>query len=1073
MGLDMSSVVPERIQIYGNGGGMLPQGNNLSRPRDLIQNAILVKGQDDGRFDPGDLIYFYAEGPGIIGYDSSKANLFHQTNTYSDTSYYFLTIGEGKGLRVKNQVSIANSKLAAISQFDDYWYHEQESVNLLRSGREWWGEYLATSSPLSLQVTIPDIIPFSEVTLSTSAIAAAYVPTRLLWQINGQSIGETKMGAILQNQYDLYGIYDLKGSRMESSFKFQSAISPSGAISIGVNYDKGGQSSAQAYLNYVALQVKRDLRSGEKQQIYRFLPGSKDTVSYQIKNISASWQWWNVTNTQQPYVAGVGVDGLFAEKSGRSFRQYVGFYDNQAYKPAGFQRVSNQNIQRQAPPDLMIITSNTFLKEAQRLAVFRKEHDKLDALVITVDQIYNEFSSGKPDLTALRDYIRHEYKKDPNKLKYVLLFGDATYDLRNKLQNQSQVQRNSWVPVYESRESLNPVYTYSSDDYFGFMDDADGEWVESVAGDHRLQIGMGRLPVKTALEARIVVDKLINYESSKTTYRPWRNTMRFVADDEDGGIHQKHADELATMVQKNFLPGRIFLDAYPQITTENGQKVPAVNEAIKRSISDGTLILNYTGHGGTSGWAEEQVLTVSEIQSAHGYNNLPLLITATCDFGRFDDPGLVSGGELIVLSPRGGAIGTLSTTRPVFSSTNFIINKAFYQSLITLGPKGRLGDILKLTKNTSLEGSSNRNFTLIGDPSMQLAQAQKQIRWSEKPDTLRALQKIMLKGAVFNINDNQPDQSFSGTARVTLYDKQVSFRTLGDGQGSPTTYNEFRSKLFEGDVIVRKGIFTCEFVVPKDIDYRLGVGRASIYAITADSLSDAGGQLDVMVGGGATYVEDNLPPKAIGYMNNDAFKNGDLISGSSVLILKLSDENGINISKAGIGHDMILTVNDTLNIVLNDYYLADPDKYTGGTVRYPFENLASGNYTIRIKVWDTYNNSSEISFGFQVGSPSGIQLNALNVYPNPFDKEFSFELNHNRGNEDVEVVLNLFLKTGQRLTTFKWQYYNSETIIKETIPSLYLKPLSILGYQYVYSLEIRSLKDNSVDKKSGKLSRLP
>ena len=1073
MGVDMSSIAPDRIQIYGNGSGMLPQRNDVPRPHDLIQNAILVKGEADGRFDVNDQIYFYAEGPTVIGYDSSKTNLFHQTNIYSDTTYYFLTVGESKGLRIKNQASISNGKGVPITQFDDYWYHEQELVNLLRSGREWWGEYLATSSPLTLQVNLPDIIPSSVVTMSTSAVAAAYAPTRFLWQLNGQNVGETKMAAVVRNQYDLYGTYDMKGVRAESSFKSQSNVSPTGAITIGASFDKGGESSAQAYLNYVALQVKRELRPGSEQQLYYFLPVATDTISYQIRNVVAGWQWWNVTERLSPSVAMIGTDGFFIEKSGKGFRKYVGFGDAKAYKPVSWQRVPNQDIRSKASPDLLVITSNAYLKEAERLAGFRKEHDKLDVQVATVDQIYNEFAGGMTDLTALRDYIRLVYTKVPGKLKYVLLFGDATYDYRNKLQNQSQIQRNSWVPVYESRESLNQVQTYSSDDYLGFLDDADGEWVESNAGDHHLQIGIGRLPVKSGLEARVVVDKLINYESSKTTYGPWRNTIQFVADDGDGGDHQRHADNLARLIQKELLPGRIFLDAYPQNTTEYGQKAPAVNKAILKCISDGTLILNYTGHGGTSGWAEEQVLTVSEMQSARGYNNLPLLLTATCDFGRFDDPGLVSGGELMVQSPKGGAIGALATTRPVFSSTNFLINKAFYDAMIALGPGARLGDLMKLTKNKSLEGSSNRNFTLLGDPSMQLARGQQQIRWVENPDTLRALQKVSLKGAIYKTGEQLPDQSFSGTARITVYDKQVGFKTLGDNQGSVTEYSEFRSRLFDGNVIVNGGKFTCEFIMPKDIDYRVGIGRASIYAVRSDSLSDAGGQLDLIVGGGSTFNEDKLPPRVAGYMNNNNFKSGDLISESSVLILKLSDESGINISKAGIGHNIVLTLNDTLDIVLNDYYVADPDKYNSGTILYPFENLRQGKYTVRIKVWDTYNNSSEISFGFQVGAAKGIQLTALNVYPNPFDQEFSFELNHSRGNEDIEVVLNIFLKSGQRLSAFKWQYYNSESIIKETVPSLHLKPLNMPGYQYIYSLEIRSLKDNSVDRRSGKLSRLP
>jgi hypothetical protein len=1069
MGIEASTIAPDRIQIYGNGGRMLPQANNAARPRDLVQNAILVKGQEDGRFDANDLIYFYGEGTTTINYDSVKASLSHQINTYSDTSYYFLTIGENKGLRIKSQASLLKRNPVVKDQFDDYWFYEKESVNLLHSGREWWGEYLATSSAFNIPASIPGLVPDSDMLMLTSAISNSYVKNRFLWQINGKDIGQTTTGTIQQNQYDPKGTYDQKGIKSDAVFKVKAASQP---MTLSVAFDKSSQTSAQAYLNFVALQVKRELRPYDKQQIYRFLPAVQDTISYVLKDLPADWQWWNISNPALPVISLPATDGVYTENGGKTLKEFAGFTPAQALKPIGWRRIPNQNIVSGIVPDLLIITSAAWLSEAKRLVAFREDHDGMSTAVVTIPEIFNEFSSGKTDVTALRDFIRTLYNRDPARLKYVLLFGDATYDYKNILQNQTVQQRQSWVPVYESRESLDPIYTYSSDDYFGFMEAREGEWLETVAGDHSMEIGVGRLPVKSVSEARIVVDKLINY-ASKPSLGAWRNSVRFVADDGDGATHQQHADELEQLIQPALLSGKIFLDAYPQTTTALGQKVPEASAAIRKSINDGSLIVNYIGHGGTSGWAEEQVLTLGDMQTARGYNNLPLLITATCDFGRYDDPGLVSGGELMVLSPRGAAIATVSTTRPVYSSTNFTINKAFYQSVLDLGSTVRMGDIIKRTKNNSLVGSLNRNFALLGDPSMRLARGLQQIRWLQRPDTLRAMQKVSLQGGIYNTDESQIDATFTGTARITVFDKQVNFKTLGTEGTAAKEYSEFRSKLFDGSVAVKNGQFTCEFVMPKDIDYRFGLGRVSAYAVASDSTRDASAQLDVLVGGSAIATDDREAPKVSGYMNEPAFRNGDVIPSSSVLFLKLSDQNGINVSKAGIGHDILLTLNDTLNIILNDFYIADTDSYASGTIRYPFENLPSGKYTIRIKVWDTYNNSSELAFGFQVGTPSGIKISAFKVYPNPFDQEFSFELNHNRADEDVEIVLNLFQKTGQHLVTLKWQYYNSERIIRETIPSLHLKSLNVFGLQYLYSLEIRSLKDNSLDKRSGKLSRVP
>jgi hypothetical protein len=380
-----------------------------------------------------------------------------------------------------------------------------------------------------------------------------------------------------------------------------------------------------------------------------------------------------------------------------------------------------------------------------------------------------------------------------------------------------------------------------------------------------------------------------------------------------------------------------------------------------------------------------------------------------------------------------------------------------------------MGDIFRLTKNAGLAGSLNRNFTLLGDPSMKLARAEKQVSWHVKPDTLRALQKVVLSG---RINDgNTPDSAFQGAARVVVYDKQVSFRTLGN-EGEVKTYSEFRSKLFDGNVSVENGQFTCVFVMPKDMDYRMGTGRVDVYALADDSLTSASAQLDVLIGGSSVLSEDKTPPQINAYLNAPDFRSGDKVDGSSVLFLNLSDENGISLSKSGIGHDITLTLNDTLVLVLNDYYTADLNNYKKGVVRYPFENLPPGTYNARIKVWDTYTNLSEISFGFQVGLPTGIKLNSLVVFPNPFDQDLSFELSHNRADDDVEIVFSILLSSGQVLGSFQWPYYNSEPVIRQIIPSKPLGGFTLGVSSYLYILKIRSLKDNSVDTRSGKLLRL-
>jgi hypothetical protein len=1069
-GINPAAVDPRNLQLYGNGGSMLPRRNATPRPGDLIQNAIWVRGEEDGRFDDSDALYFYAEGPHVVDFDSTRTSYVHHINAYSDSSYYYLTVGTVPGLRVSPVASLSGTG-PILDQFDDYWFHEQESVNLLQSGREWWGEYLGLTAQLRLSVELLGVVPGSPAVLHGAGIASAQVATRLRWRVNGQEVGEQTQGIVSTYRYDL------KAQRSEKSYPFSVSSTPPATFAIQVDFDKNGQSSAQAYLDYAALQVKRQLRAYATQQIYRFAPSDRAAVTYLLKDVPADWQWWNIANPQRPQrtLPERTPDGTarFGASDGRTARSYVGFTPAQAFETPTGQKVVNQNLHGLAVPELVIVTPSAWRSEAERLAQFRQTHDGLNTVVVTTDQIYNEFSSGKPDPTALRDFLKMLYQQNPEQLKYLLLFGDATYDYKNRSGSQSVAQQQSWVPVYESRESLHPVFTYSSDDYFGFLDAQEGEWVETPAGDHLLDIGIGRLPVKTMQEARTVVDKLIHYGASPRTLGQWRNRIDFVADDGDGNIHQQHADLLAGQAGGHFLTQRLFVDAFPRTTSPEGTKAPALNQAIRQRVNEGALILNYTGHGGASGWAEEQILTLSDMQSVRGYDNLPLLLTATCEFGRYDDPALVSGAELMVLSPRGAAIGALTTTRPVFSSTNFFLNKAFYEALSASDRSVRLGDLMKATKNNSLSGSLNRNFALLGDPSMRLARAASEVAWEATPDTLSALRKVTLRGVIRPDSLSDPDATFNGTATITVYDKPVAFRTSGTG-GSVAEYRELRNKLFEGKVAVQNGRFAASFVVPRNIDYRLGEGRVSVYAIRSDSLADASGQLGVWVGGASQILPDTKPPVVSAYLNDSTFRDGQAVPPSSVLVIKAFDESGINVSSLGLGQELTATLNDTLTYVLNDYFQNLTDTYQRGEVRFPLENLPPGTYTLQIKIWDNHTNSSSLTLRFIVESENSIKLSETTLFPNPFRDQLSFKIAHSRPQEDVELSLLITNLSGQILHTFKSVYYNSEPVIAEALDFGAADGLLSSGFTvYLYRMEIRSMKDQSTDRQTGKLLRIP
>jgi hypothetical protein len=995
IGLNINNLNPKNIQIFGNGGAMLVQSNAVSRASDLVENAILVKGEADVRFDDNDAVWFYGQSPHQVQYN---VNGFfeHQTNMYSDTTFYFLKIGTTNGLRIQNQKS-GNSGLT-INTFDDYIFRESELTNKVQSGREWWGEYFGTQTQLNINFETVGLVPNSTFRLTAATVAAAQVTTKFGFSVNGQLVGTQSMGIVSTYRYDY------KGQRAVQSYL--GSLSTNDKIQIGIAFDKNGQQSAEGYLDFVGIQTQRYLRLYEQPTVFQSISSTKqDSVQYVIGQANNNLLIWDITNAQLPSNQLYKFSGNSATfgAAGKTLKKYMAFTETQLQNPVSVVAVSNQNLRQIPVPELLIIAADKWQKQAQRLADFRQTNDGLSAQVVTIKQVFNEFSSGRLDPTAIRDFAKYLYERQPSRLKYLLLMGDATFDYKNNGQSQSVAQRANFIPTYQSRESASPVYSYSSDDYFGFLKPTDGDWPEDYSSSQFLDIGVGRLPVKSLEEAEVVVNKLIKY-SSKTTKGRWQQRICFVADDGDGNIHQQDAEYLSRIIDKNapqFSVKKLFIDAFPQNSNASGQRAPEVNQAITKAATDGVLIMNYTGHGGQSGWAEEQILTIGGLLDWRNLDNLPLLVTATCEFGRCDDPNVVSGAELAVLSPRGGAIALLTTTRPVFANTNFLLNQAFYQTVFKPinGQMPRLGDVFRITKNNSVSGVLNRNFMLMGDPSLRLNYPAQQIEISTTNDTLKAGKLVTISGQVKT--NNKLSINFNGTVNITVYDKENQLLTRGT-ESPQMIYNQFNSKIFEGKSIVKNGQFSIQFVVPKNIDYRIGKGRIESYAIQTDSLFDAIGSNDVLVGGTDILANDNKPPIIEMYLNDKSFVNGQEVDESSIFVANLSDENGLNVSRNGVGNDMVLTLNDTLSLTVTDYFSAQTDNYRAGRIQYPFKKLSAGDYKLKLKVWDTYNNSTESSLEFRVLKRETF-IKKIVAFPNPFSDVISLQLDQFESKNDIEA----------------------------------------------------------------------
>ncbi|SFD14327.1 Peptidase family C25 [Spirosoma endophyticum] len=1075
---------PRRFRLYGNGGTTLPQPNATPRLADLTENAIQVVGEADGRFDTGDAILFFGQSPHTIRYDSTARSFIHQTNPYADTTFYFLTIGTSSGLRMADRPAGTLLATPTVTTFDDYQVHEQDLVKIptVHSGREWLGEYLTTDTTKVIPFDVPGVIDTVPARLIASVVAGSPIPTRFRFQLNGQLVGTMAMPTITGGKP---GEYDYQGIARTDTF-ITSLTTTDSPIRLAITYQKNGLYAAQGYLNFLTLQLRRELRQYDKPTWVRRLAAGQ----YAVRQAAASLRVWNVTNPLIPRIQGYTLSTV--QEAGWTATQagdYFLFTEGQYVSPVSIVPVANQDLHSQAVPDLLIVTPAAWRDQAERLATYRRDHDQLSVLVVTTQQVYNEFGSGQADPTAIRDMARYFYLKQPTKLRYLLLFGDATYDYRNISNLISPAQLANMVPVYESRESLHPVLSYSSDDYFGFMDTNEGEWPErgnSNDGDVPMDIGIGRLPVKSPDEAQTVVDKLIRYGSDQTLTGDWQTKVMLVADDGDYNTHQQDADELAQRIEKiasAYRPERVFLDDYPKENTNDGQKVPMVNQLINQAFSDGRLIINYSGHGGELTLAEEQIVTLQDILSWKN-RRLPLFVTATCQFGRYDDPTANSGAELTLLSRTGGAVALLTTTRPVYSNTNLLLNEAFYNAVFAPinGQMPRLGDVMRLTKNKSLSGPINRNFALLGDPSLRLAYPQAQATLTQvngknvavnRVDTLRALQTVELAGEIRQ--QNQRLTNFTGTLRLTLYDKAVTHTTLGSKADTPKmTYQEFSNPIFSGQVPVRQGQFSVRFTMPKDIDYTVGPGKLYLYAVQQDSLLTALGSNDSLQIGGSIVADsiDTQPPvMALSIVGG--IKEGETvhIPGPDVTLqIDLSDNRGVNIAQSGLGHELTAQLGDQAKVIVNDYYVATSVDGRKGVVQYNFRDVAPGTYTIRAKAWDINNNSTEGALTIVVSERPGLALRVLRVSPNPVTTQSVVTAELNRSGEPLDWTLGVYDLNSRLLNQQRGQCTDCDA----TLDVGHWNGLTDTGQLvsnglYIVRLEIRSATDGTVAISTGRL----
>ena len=1058
--VNISSINPKYIKIYGNGGEILSEANSAFHYDDLNENAIFIQGEEDGVFNDNDYILFYGQSPHKWSYNAGKSAAIRYARNkhyYSDSVFYFLTIDNSSlGKRITMQPGLSTPANYVVSDFDDYAIHEIDETSIVQSGRELYGENFENQSSYSFT------FPFSNLKNDTVWIKTDAIGTRT-----------SDSGSFIVN-YANIGQYHLPFNSVCPQFDCDLAATINGSGSANFVYNGNGGNTIQisvsapytdetGYLNYIWLNVRRGLIMQGNQMTFRDYRsvGSGRISQFNLQSNSPTIRIWNVTDQfnikeQDTTITSNGYSFTIATDS---LQQFIAFDGTSYPSPALVGPVHNQNLHGKENIDYVIVAPTIFQDAAQKLAdLHYNQNEHLSYCIASPDQIYNEFSSGVQDITAIRQFVRMLYNKQgTTPPKYLLLLGTGSYLQKNRYDPSNTV----FVPAFETYNSWSPTQSLTGDDFYALLDDNEG--VISVNGipDGLIDIGVGRIPVKSAAEAEGVALKTIQYynrveptssccDQATQNTPDWRNWISLISDDVQPGSLSLYGWEIdfiqsqeinANLIAENkrYNIEKIYLDAFKEVTVPGGIRDPDAVTAINNRVAKGALIMGYSGHGGTQNLSHTEVVSINQIQQWNNINNLPLWFTATCQFSTYDNPAYESAGEDILLNPKGGGIGLFTTCRTAYVSDGQILGPVFYpialDSLLNNGARPTMGDIIRITKQSVPD---ELNFCLLGDPAVTLSYP-KQYTTPLKVnnhtytlsvnDTLSALGKYTISGYVSDINGNKLN-NFNGTIYITVFDKPTQLATLDNSNygivisGTDTINYAYpfklqESVLFKGKSSVTNGNFNYTFIVPKDIMYNFGYGKISYYA--QNDTMDAAGYYDQIIVGGASNnpVNDHQGPNINLYMNDNHFVSGGTTNQSPFIYALLADSSGVNTTGNGIGHDIEASIdaNTAHKIVLNDYYQADLNKYQSGRLLYQLSNLPNGNHTLNLKAWDIVGNSSNSTIDFVVAQNAQMALSHVLNYPNPFSNSTKFYIEHNQPCDYLNVEVEIFTVSGKIVKT--------------------------------------------------------
>lgn len=1096
LGINTNSVDPRRIKIYGNGGRMLPYANAENYPFDVVENAIKFVGEADGEFNTNDYILFYGEGPKTFS-EESNTNI----NLYTDKTYYYVNISSGNGKRIQPLPTITAAANIQIDTFKDYQFYEVDEYNLAKLGRKWFGDTFDIENQRVYEFDFPNLDTNSAVNFSIVAGSVSTTPNTTM-RIN-----------INNNEVSTLNFSEVNSSVLASSSSYNGALNiTSDKITVTLDYDNNGNPSANAFLDYINIEATRALTFEGDQLIFKnsIVNNTPGIAEYTVSNASNVNEIWDITdrfnvfnteNTEQ--LASLSFKAVSGEE-----RIYVAFSNSNVFQPLKDAKttVANQNLKgtifnneqgQFEDIDYIIVTPTILASQAERLAQINRTKYNLNVKVVTLNDIYTEFSTGSQDIAAIRNFVKYVYdnaSSPNNRLKYLCLFGDGSYDYKDRIRNNTNL-----VPSWHAISSFSLSSSYVSDDFYGMLNDNEGNMFTS----DKLDIAIGRILVEDVQRAKDMVDKIEAYYQ-KEAFGSWRNNAIVISDDVDRyqpandweRVLQETTDALGTEIETekpemNVI--KIHTDAFQQEASAAGNRYPKVNKAIKDAIQAGALVVNYFGHGGEDGLAKERIYDKIDAQEVNNICKFNLFVTITCEYTKFDDPNRETAGEYTFWNKNGGAIALITTTRQISVDVGVSFNEVLSDYLFAFGSNDypSMAEALRLTKN-DIGNLSRRLVFFIGDPAMKLAFPKPNIRLTKvngiditQPiDTLKALSYTKLSGEVTDANGNLLS-NYNGKLTATVFDKRINRQTLANdgtvddntGQVIILDFTTLGEVIFKGQATVANGQFEFDFIVPRDISIPVGNGKVSFYAQANIGLTDqTGSNFDIKIGGiNENAPEDNIGPVINLYMNDENFVSGGITNESPTFLAKLQDENGIN-TASGIGHNItaILDGDETNPIILNDYYQADIDDYTKGTVTYPFRDLEPGMHTITFKAWDVYNNSSTAEIQFNVFDKDEALVidNVLN-YPNPFVSYTEFWFNHNSA-DTLDISVQIFTVTGKLVRTLNGQTTGGSKSVSSLSKDIVWDGRDDFGDKigkgvYVYKLKVKS---NRLNKQVEKIQKL-